>query len=56
MEDSLKTFMDHEMEMCLATVRPDGRPHAVLLGFIYDAGNVYFLTSKSRSVITHTWQ
>ncbi len=50
MDDSVKSFMNHEMEMCLATVRRDGRPHAVPLGFIYEAGAVYFLTSESKSV------
>jgi len=50
MSGDAKGFMDQETEMCLATVRPDGRPHAVPLAFVYETGNVYFLTSKSRSV------
>src|SRR5262245_6616924 len=41
----------------LTTIRPDGRPHVVGVGAVWDGGKVYFVsgpgTRKSRNVAEH---
>lgn len=57
-EEEMAAFLDRHRYCVLATARPDGRAHAVPVGFIVHHGAFWFATVEGlrlRNVTAHGW-